>query len=215
MRKLYVVVLPTIILVAVLVFLACRGQTSLAAFLAPGWTMIWVFHAMFTRDPDEVTIAGLLPTSTAQTPDPTEPWKTLYDNATQMHIETDKGMYQIVTVFVGASLLVLGWVVGARTDQISPDLIAIVGSLAVVLVGIATLLKHRLRYYNKLREVYLRVLERRLCGSLESTAGLHSFMAAASKVPSTRRSAVSFHEAIDIYFVIYAFIWIVVYVWKA
>jgi hypothetical protein len=170
---------------------------------------------MFTRGPAEATIAGLLQTSTAQTPDPSEPWKMLYDKATQMHIETDKGMYQIVTVFVGASLIVLSWVVGVRSDQISPDLIAIVGSLAVVLVGIATLLKHRLRHYNKLREVYLRELEKRLCGSLESTAGLHTFMATASRPPSTSGSAVSFHEAIDIYFFIYAFIWIVVYVWKA
>jgi hypothetical protein len=117
------VVLPIfIILVTVLVFLIYPCRTPLAAILAPSWTTLLVLQAMFTDGPDEKTIAGLLPTSTTQTPDPNEPWKMLYDKATQMHIETDKGMYQIVTIFCRsvASGFKLGSGSATRSNQSGP-----------------------------------------------------------------------------------------------
>src|SRR5439155_19482696 len=129
-----------------------------------------------------------------------EPWKTFYDKATQMHIDTDKGMYQLISVFVGASLLVLSWVVGSsRAQSVTADEIAIIGSLAITLVGIATLLKHRLRHYNKLREIYLRSLEKRLCGGADTKSGPHTFIGAVS----ARAWSLSFHEAIDLYYFVY------------
>ena len=164
LRKLAVVMLPTIVLFMVLCIFLGLHQVPAAALAAGVWVTGLVLGAMFSADPDEASIEALLPALTVGSTDPIEPWKTLYDKATQMHIDTDKGMYQLITVFVPASLLVLSWVVAnTRPELITRDHVIVIGSLAVVLVGIATLLKHRLRHYNKLREVYLRGLERRLC----------------------------------------------------
>jgi hypothetical protein len=102
-----------------------------------------------------------------------------------------------------------------------------------VLVGVATLLKHRLRYYNKLREIYLRRLEEKLCGGVthltnkpENTRetdrhplkskpplqGPQGFME--SGAPPAWFEA-SFHEVIDIYYFVYLFVWFVLYMSRA
>lgn len=210
-RKLGFVILPTVAFIVVLFNVTPQHMPTYAAPLVALWTTLLVIAAMFASEPKATDLDKHLPPAPAvanpATSWPQEPWKTFYDKATQMHIDTDKGMYQLITVFTGASLLVLSWVVGSsRVQSVTVDEIAVIGSLAVTLVGIATILKHRLRHYNKLREAYLRRLE-----TLSGSTGPHTFIDAVS----TRGLSLSFHEAIDSYYFIYAFLWVLLYCWKA
>ena len=206
--------LPTCLIFAGL-FVSARylHRPALAALLAPAWITILVLRAMSEMEvsDDDERLSKILPTLDEKERNTADSWR-LYEKATQMHIDTDKGMYQLIAVFVPASLLVLGLAVpGSAPSSIPPDYVVIEGSLSIVLVGLATLLKHRLRHYNKLREIYLRRLEVQLTGA-DSRAGLHTFIQAATRLTFGR--APSFHEAIDIYYFIYVFVWIALYVWK-
>jgi hypothetical protein len=218
-RKLLILGALTLLTLATLLMLRHHRPIQQVALLFPASTTVLVLFAMFTRDPKDEDIAafpGIVGLRKIENP---EPWKTFYDKTVQWHIDTDKGMYQLITVFVGASLLVLGWAVGgSRKDPITADEIAVLGSLAVVLVGLATLLKHRLRYYNKLREIYLRALEMRFCGADRTESGPQGFMkkmAATTPVHWTSKIAPNFHEAIDLYYFVHALLWFVVYKSKA
>lgn len=136
--------------------------------------------------------------------------KFFYEKTIDMHIGTDKGMYQIIAIFVPASLLVLGWVLSKNVcKKLSVEETVTIGSLAIVLVGIATLIKHRLRYYNKIREVYLRRIEHILLqeNDLLEKEGLHIFMENKDKTSWL----LSFHFIIDFYYFTYLFIWVVIF----
>lgn len=207
-RKVQVVILPAAIFVATLVLLTVWNRTVWAGVLPVAYVSLLVLAAIFEKPEDELSIGNLVP-NLAGNRLKNGNWGTLYERAIQMHIDTDKGMFQLITVFVGASLLILGWVVAnPKPEALSSDHVLVVGSLAVVLVGIATLLKHRLRHYNKLREIYLRRLEQQL---RQPDIGLHTFMKKATN--PLKGLNVSFHEAIDIYYFIYLVVWIIVYIW--
>lgn len=201
---------PILILLFAIVFVICTSaaQAALVVLIAPLWITYLVVRAIFAPDITDKKINDSLP------PIPSVRGKTaflttLYDKTIQMHIETDSGMYQLISIFVGASVLILGWVLASsKPDAITRDSIMTVGSLAVVLVGVATLLKHRLRYYNKVREIYLRRLEAVLLkGQLPKDQwGLHNFVKKFADPGD-----VSFHEVIDIYYFVNIFIWAIVY----
>jgi len=165
-----------------------------------------IFLAMLEEEPHEDPLVEKYPLIMGDK----ELIKLFYEKAIDMHIGTDKGMYQIIAIFVPASLLVLGWVLSKNMyEKLSIGATVTIGSLAVVLVGIATLIKHRLRYYNKLREVYLRRIEHILLQENESLhdEGLHIFM----KNKDKSRWFLSFHFIIDLYYFIHLFIWMIIF----
>ena len=67
--------------------------------------------------------------------------KTLYSATTSLYVEVDRKIWQIATIFLAASLGVIGWVV-VNLKDLSPTVVAIVGYASITLVGIATVLKH-------------------------------------------------------------------------
>jgi hypothetical protein len=230
--KLHKVIVPILVLIVV-VLLAAIWRAHWAAWVAVfpvAWMSALVAAAMFEKEKDDETVRKKVGLEVCQGVEiaATPEWaKSLYEKAIQMHIDTDKGMYQLITVFVGASVLVMGWVV-ASPIGVRPNQVQVIGSMAVFLVGTATLLKHRLRAYNKLREIYLRYLEDQLGGksgdvpggtSKQHPLGLHTFMRDALKQGGSSEAKgerewlkLSFHEVMDLYYFIYLILWIIVYV---
>jgi hypothetical protein len=205
------------------VLLGILFRPSFGALVAPVFVIILVFVAMIDKNPEDTDDSLSLPVLPELNSEQHQMLLSSYDKTVQMHVETDKGMYQIVGIFVPASLLILGWAV---TQHLGPDLLLLVGSIAVVLVGVATLMKHRLRWYNKIREIYCRKIEAQLLAasrdeesprdmlndfaSKDVTWGLHTFMQrAASRKESCFQKAtkISFHEAVDAYFFVYILTW--------
>jgi hypothetical protein len=219
-KKVWLVILPTVVFFIALALFSFWKHPAWAVVVPVIWVTTLVFVAIFDEEEDEDFLKKSMPNLTL-TPLEKEYWRVLYERSIQMHIDTDKGMFQLITVFVTASVLVLGWVVAnPKPELMKGDLVLVVGSLAVVLVGTATLLKHRLRHYNKLREIYLRGLERQI-DKWASPFGLHTFMQASERTPKEasehkmKKLRLSFHEAIDLYYFIYLFVWIVEFILKA
>ena len=174
-------------------------------------SVILTYLVLFARCEKEPTVWQLDKRYFLKTDDK-ELLKLFYEKAIDMHIATDKGMYQIIGIFVPASLLVLGWVLSKNVSKkLSIEATLIIGSLAVVLVGIATLIKHRLRYYNKIREVYLWRIEHILLQKNKSLdrEGLHIFMKNKDK-----NRFLTFHFVIDLYYFIHLFIWVITFYTK-
>jgi len=136
-----------------------------------------------------------------------------YTAATQLHIETDRAMWQIVAIYVPVSVLIMGWVVSSM-NVIKETSVIIAASSAIVLVGIATLFKHRLRSYNKVREAYLRRLENVLMGSepAGNQWGLHHVMLKNFNSSACHKSLLSIHCVVDLYFFLHILIWIALWI---
>lgn len=192
-----------------LLILSIIQKFQYAAVIGPVLITILVLNAMRSPDPSPELADSL------ELPDLDDEIHktliTLYDKTTQMHVESDRGMYQIIGIFVPASLFVLGWVLSnPKNNQVTSEPTVIIGSMAMVLVGVATLIKHRLRYYNKIREIYLRKLESHLLNKEpDKNPGLHNFMK-----NSYSPTGISFHEVVDIYFFLHMGVWIIIWITK-
>lgn len=198
-----------VVLFSVVIFLSSRlGHYTILVF--PAFVTILVLLSIAETKPEERD----LNTNLALNQDAQELIKLFYEKATNMHIDTDKGMYQIIGIFVPASLLVLGWALSKKAgEELSIEATITIGSLAVVLVGVATIIKHRLRYYNKMREIYMRWAEKILLHNkgLAEGKGMHCFM----KNKDKSSCFVSFHFAIDFYYFAHLSVWVIIFMSRA
>jgi hypothetical protein len=150
-------------------------------------------------------------------PIPSEEWvRTAYETTTSLYVEVDREIWQISTIFLSASLLLMGWVV-TRFGDINLCLTLIVGCASIVLVGVATLFKHRLRAFNLVHVSYLRRLERAIADSEESVSfwGLHYLRRRSMMSKGNfRRKVTSIHGVMDIYFVLFLLLWVGIWLVK-
>ena len=144
---------------------------------------------------------------------PTSPsvdWlKTAYDSTIDHWIETDREIWQIATIFLSASLLILGWVV-VNFGTVELEVLTIAGTASVALVGVSTLDKHRMGRFNLLHARYLRRLERAFMQDDTAAAywGLHHVRLRLKTRRNILSWATSLHGLSDIYFFLFAFLWI-------
>lgn len=176
--------------------------------LVPVFFTVLVLLAILEDEPEEPTADDDIEI----TSETKEVVKLFYEKAISMHTETDNRVFQIISIFVPASLLVIGWILSKKKEAILPsEATLIIGSIAVVLVGVATLIKHRLRYYNKIREIYLRKLEKVLLPEPMDYEeyGLHNYV----KKKCKTRFFTSFHVVVDLYYFVYLTIWVILYLY--
>ena len=205
----YVIIVMVLLLVPLVVARVCPKYPHYFILLYPTLITLLVLRAMFEAAPSKTATADASDIS----PDMKEAVKLSYEKAIDMHTQTDHGMFQIISIFVPASLVVLGWVLSKKSgDELSFEATLFVGSIAIVLVGVATLIKHRLRYYNKIRENYMRDLEITLFQK-ETEAekiGLHNYVGKNCHTPFLS----SFHHVVDIYYFVYLAIWACLFIRK-
>lgn len=151
-------------------------------------------------------------------PNPSDEWlKTSYNATTSLFIETDREIWQIATIFLSASLLIMGWVV-TNLDKLDISVVIVAGCASVLLVGIATLFKHRLRLFNLVHSAYLRRLENAIMKTQDMAEywGPHHLR---NNVLSTKDKGLcpwllSIHGIMDIYFVLFTAIWVALWIIK-
>lgn len=147
-------------------------------------------------------------------PVPSADWLSMsYQTTTNLYIEVDREIWQVATIFTPASLLILGWV-ATNFDKLTLSLNIVLGCASIILVGLATLFKHRLRAFNLVHLSYLRRLERTVAGSEEGANfwGLH-YLRRGSMI-STRKflgTMTSIHGVMDIYFFLFIILWLAIW----
>lgn len=203
----FFIVLILLLLSLGVAYYFCQKYVHYFILFFPVLITVLVVWAMFEAEPsEEETYDDISITSYMK-----EVIKLSYEKAIDMHTQTDRGMFQIISIFVPASLVVLGWVLSKKSGyKLSSEATLIVGSIAIVLVGVATLIKHRLRYYNKIRENYMRNLERVLFkeDSEIKKFGIHNYF----KENCSTHFLLSFHIVVDIYYFVYLIIWVLLFI---
>jgi hypothetical protein len=160
---------------------------------------VLVFVAV-TRQPPKLDLPA------PNLPRPSEEWiRSAYAATISLYIEVDREIWQISTIFMASSTLVMGWVV-TNFDKLSADMVLVIGCASIMLVGMATLLKHRLRMFNLVHiesnleaANYWGVCHIRNC----LRAGSHPV-----------RWATSIHGLIDIYLLLFTLIWLALWLIK-
>ena len=150
-------------------------------------------------------------------PVPSEEWiRTAYQTTTSLYVEVDREIWQISTIFLSASLLLMGWVV-TRFSDVNLCLTLIIGCASIVLVGVATLFKLRLRAFNLVHLSYLRRLERTIAGSEANASfwGLH-YLRRSSMMSKNifSRTVTSIHGVMYIYFFLFLILWFAIWLVK-
>lgn len=147
-------------------------------------------------------------------PVPSDDWlKTAYQTVNSLYIEVDREIWQISTIFTSASLLLMGWVVINFTGMML-ELIFLIGSASILLVGIATLFKHRLREFNLFHISFSRRIERAISKTEEGTYfwGLHHLRRSClNSKGKFIRSITSIHGVMDIYYGLFVILWAAIF----
>jgi hypothetical protein len=171
---------------------------------------VLVFVAV-TRQPPKLDLPA------PNLPRPSEEWiRSAYAATISLYIEVDREIWQISTIFMASSTLVMGWVV-TNFDKLSADMVLVIGCASIMLVGMATLLKHRLRMFNLVHIESLKRLElAAVGGNLEAAnywgvCHIRNCLRAGSHPV---RWATSIHGLIDIYLLLFTLIWLALWLIK-
>jgi hypothetical protein len=146
-------------------------------------------------------------------PVPSAEWlKTAYDATTSLYIEVDREIWQISTIFLSASLIIMGWVM-TSLDKIDTRAVVIAGAASILMVGVATLFKHRLRIFNLVHIEYLRRLEEGFIGQKEAAEywGVHHVRSKLKAGNNPARWITSIHGVMDVYFILFIAIWLALF----
>ena len=149
----------------------------------------------------------------AQETKPSDEWlRMAYQAANSLYIEVDREIWQISTIFIAASLLLMGWVV-TSFDNIDFYLSVVLGCASIILVGLATLFKHRLRAFNLFHISYMRRLEQAGAGTEEGAQiwGLHYLRKRMKTKGDILKTATSIHGVMDIYFFLFIILWVAIW----
>ncbi len=145
---------------------------------------------------------------------PSDEWiRTQYQSTTSLYIEVDREIWQISTIFVSASLLLMGWVV-TNFDKLDSTLVLVLGCASITLVGTATLFKHRLREFNIVHLGFLRRLERAMATSQVDAEfwGLHYVRRQKMKSKGNFSKIIrSVHGVMDIYLFLFIALWLAIW----
>ncbi len=145
-----------------------------------------------------------LPKEPATTP-PHEVLLEMHRAGCGMFADTDKAMWQIVSVFLPGSLLLMGWAV--TTKNLPEWAFVMLGSASILLAGTGALLKLRLRSMNVLQLRHLQRLERVLLGTADADGwGVHQV-----RIPLWAHGlgqVISLHGVILIYFLLFTGTWV-------
>jgi uncharacterized membrane protein (DUF485 family) len=156
--------------------------------------------------------------ATAQNlPRPSDDWiRAAYAATVSLYIEVDREIWQISTIFMASSTLVMGWVV-TNFEKLSAQMVLVIGCASIMLVGMATLLKHRLRLFNLVHIESLKRLEQAAVGGNLDAAnywGVYHIRNCLRAGSHPVRWATSIHGLIDIYLVLFTLIWIALWLIK-
>lgn len=159
-------------------------------------------------------------------PRPSDEWiRSAYTATTSLYIEVDREIWQIGTIFMASSALLMGWVV-TNFNELKPEMVLLIGCASIMLVGMATLFKHRLRRFNLVHIESLRRLERAAVNGNRDAAdywGVHHMRSslrtdkagpATTSVRRLMRRATSIHGLIDIYLVLFTVMWLLLWLIK-
>lgn len=177
-------------------------------FVAFAVVVLWVLMGATRRPPQLDEIGSGLP------PNPSDEWlKTAYNATTSLFVETDREIWQIATIFTSASLLIMGWV-ATNLEKLDIRLVVVAGYASILLVGVATLFKHRLRIFNLVHAAYLRRLEQGFVRGQEAAEywGLHHIRMKVKAGRNLFAWATSIHGIMDIYFFLFTAIWVALWV---
>jgi len=150
--------------------------------------------------------------ATAQNlPRPSDDWiRAAYTATVSLYIEVDREIWQISTIFMASSTLVMGWVV-TNFDKLSAQMVLVIGCASIMLVGMATLLKRRLRMFNLVHIESLKRLEQAAVGGNLDAAnywGVHHLRSSLRAGSDPARWVTSIHGLIDIYLVLFTLVWL-------
>jgi hypothetical protein len=150
-------------------------------------------------------------------PRPSDEWiRSAYTATNSLYIEVDREIWQISTIFMASSTLVMGWVV-TNFDKLSSRMVLVIGCASIMLVGMATLLKHRLRMFNLVHIESLKRLEQAAVGGNHDAAnywGVYHIRNCLRAGSRPTRWATSIHGLIDIYLVLFSLIWLALWLIK-
>lgn len=175
--------------------------------------IILVLVALISKRPELSGPATNPPPPPLKPPPPILEWLiTAYKTATSLYIEVDREIWQIATIFLSASLLIMGWVV-TKSDKLDLRMVIIMGCASIMLVGIATLFKLRLRNFNLIHIEYMRRLEEAAVGQQNAAEywGLHharKVLKAGKLWKHPLQWSTSIHGIMVIYFVLFIVIWV-------
>lgn len=135
--------------------------------------------------------------------------ETVYPVAVTLFQDTDRAMWQIMSIFLPASLILMGLVV-SNLEKLDLSAVAVAGSASVSLVAIATVFKLRLREFNLLHADYIVWIERAWLGQndIVEKQGLFRLRKDKLRAKGVRNFLTSIHGIIDIYLFVFIGLWV-------
>jgi hypothetical protein len=144
-------------------------------------------------------------------PPNTNDWiRTAYTATTSLYIEVDREIWQVSTIFMTASILLMGWVV-TNLYKLNMGMTMVIGCASIILVGMATLFKFRLRRFNLVHIENLKRIEQAALGiDAANYFGVHH-MRFSLKPEKWWQELISIHGLMLIYFVLFTLIWLAIW----